>query len=298
MNTRELAFRAVGRLSNALNVFRPLMVRLRGEGRKSRGRFDKTGLVEGQRAVEILQFGEGVYLARYESLAHSLWRSQELTLVQRHKDLLQRPLVDFGCGDGSFAAAIFDAVDFGLDNDPEALDLCRRRQVYRKVALVSNGIPLPTGEAGGVLANSVLEHTNDLDGTLREISRVTRQGGILILTVPIAGFARHLARFFGRREERRVNREHHHRHLFEVEEWLGILENHGFEPFVKTQYQSAEFTFWYRILRIAGKRGLGASSRIQNWLWNMAKPKMVELVRSSVRGVSDGANVFIVARKK
>jgi len=295
----ECAYRAVGRMSCAFDLFRPLIARLRGGKGRAPGPFDKTGLAQGSRPVEIRRWASEVYVMRYDSLAHSLWRAQELTLLQRFKGFLEPPLADFGCGDGSFGAALFDRIEFGIDNDPEALAVCRqRRPAYRQlVQAVGGRVPLPAASVGGVIANSVLEHTDDPRTVLREIARILRPGGTLLLTVPVSGFARHLERFFGRRESLRVNREYHHRTLVEGGVWLDWLKETGFSPRVVRSYQGAMFTFWYRLFRLLGERGLGATAGLRDRIWNRVEPWLVRMVERSVQGVADGANVFVSATR-
>ena len=289
--------RVLGHLSNVLDWFRPLVVRWRG-GEPSRGQLDKTGLVQGAKPVVLGRYPDAVCLVRYPSLAHTLWRAQELTLFDRHRHLLGEPLADFGCGDGSFGSVLFPGIAFGIDNDPEALAACGNHPAYRQQVLATlNHIPLPTASVGSLVANSVMEHTLAPEALLGEIARVIRPGGVFMMTVPLMGFARHLSHYFGSYQSRRINQAYHHHNLWEESQWLDGLERQGLEPFVSTQYQGPVFTFVYHMLRLAGERGLGASSGFQEWFWKKIELKAVAMVRASVHGVHDGANLFVVARR-
>lgn len=294
---KGLAYRTLGRLSNVFDYARPLMTRLLGDRRGGDG-YDKTGLVQGARSVVLEHFPKEICLVRYGSLAHTFWRAQELTLIYRHRHFLERPRGDFGCGDGSFGAALFPEMDYGIDNDPEALEACGRQKAYAQRILSSgSNVPLPSGSLGSVMANSVLEHTLQPEIWLMEIARLLRPGGVFMMTVPLMGFARHLARYFGWRQSRRVNQEYHHYNLVEMETWLAWLRACGFDPFLVTQYQSSSFTFWYRMLRFLGERGAGAFPSVQEWFWARARPRMLEMIRESVESNHDGANLFVVARR-
>jgi SAM-dependent methyltransferase len=166
-----------GRSSVAFDVLMSLKRRLRGGGRPSDGH-DKTGLVQGARPLVLESFPGDVSLVRYDSLAHTFWRAQELTLIRRHQKFLEPPLADFGCGDGSFGAALFPKIDFGIDNDSEALEVCRKQSVYQQTVLATESlVPLPSASLGSVLANSVLEHTFHPEVWLSEIGRLLRPGG-------------------------------------------------------------------------------------------------------------------------
>lgn len=295
---KDLFYRIVGRVSNVLDLVRPLMVRLLGGKRRSDGH-DKTGLVQGGRLVVLERFPGDVCLVRYGSLAHTLWRAQELTLIDRHRKYFEKPLADFGCGDGSFGAALFSKIDFGIDNDPEALTSCARQKAYENRILGSETkIPLPSGFLGSVVANSVLEHTRQPEASLAEISRLLRPGGFFVMTVPLLGFSRHLARYFGMTQSRKVNREYHHYTLVEAETWIQWLALAGFDVVVVRLYQGPTFTFWYRMLRLVGERGLGIIPSLQERIWQWASSKIVDRVRASVKGDKDGANLFVVARRK
>lgn len=295
---KELSFQVVGRLSTLCDLLRPLAVRIRGEKRVSDGH-DKTGLVQGERRVHLEHFPGEICLVRYGSLAHTLWRAQELTLIHRHRKFLERPLADYGCGDGSFGAALFSEIDFGIDNDLEALGFCDRHPSYvSRVLSLRDRVPLPTGSLGSVLANSVMEHTLHPEVWLKEISRLIRPGGVFMMTVPLLGFARHLARYFGWKESRRVNKEYHHYNLLEADQWLEWLRAFEFDPTVVLQYQPPSFSFWYRMLRLVEERGSGAFPGVQDRLWRWSRPKLLNMIGESVVGIKDGANLFVVARRR
>lgn len=265
------------------------------------GDYDKTGLPQGEHPVPGLLWKDGglIYPA-YESPAHSLWRAQELSLFHRHRSSLSAPVLDFGCGDGSFAAMVFDRLDTGVDNDPEALEAAGRLSVYgRRVRSTADAIPLPDGSHATVISNSVLEHVSDLDGVLKELARVLAPGGRLFITVPTRGFWEHLERFFGRAEADRVNEEYVHRNLFTAEEWGRRLAGHGFVVEKVLAFQPARVTFWYRMFRLLGRKGLGRlSPRMPSIVWRAAGGRLRRLVRRSIAGVRQGANIFVVARRR
>lgn len=118
------------------------------------------------------------------------------------------------------------------------------------------------------------------------------------MTVPLVGFARHLARNFGWSESRRINREYHHNNLVEADQWLEWLKAFDLDPILVRQSQSSSFAFWYRMLRLVGERGVGASLLVQERLWNRARPKMLKMIGESIEGVEDGANLFVVPHRR
>ncbi len=97
------------------------------------------------------------------------------------------PFLDLGCGRRSYkpevkerfgAHTLFIALDYYLPDDkaiPERLpnllaDACR--------------LPLPSSSINTVICTELLEHIEDDNLAVAEISRVTKKGGLLILTLP------------------------------------------------------------------------------------------------------------------
>lgn len=119
-------------------------------------------------------------LPHYNNLAHSFWRAQELSLFLKHLNIFQRPILDFGCGDGTFASLIFKEIDYGADIDNEALAVAAKYTIYKELLTINNSlIPLKSGTVSSVISNSVLEHCLDLNKILFEISRVLKKKDIL-----------------------------------------------------------------------------------------------------------------------
>lgn len=89
-------------------------------------------------------------------------------------------LLDVGCGSKPYRS-LFEVDEYvGLDIDNE---------VSRKRGVADNyydgtEFPFPAASYNVVLCNQVLEHVFNPDDFLREISRVLRPGGLLLLSVP------------------------------------------------------------------------------------------------------------------
>lgn len=296
-------YRAVGRLSLLLDPLRPVFatggLRL-PERDVGPARHDKTGLVTGAGwRPRVLSTDRSVLYVEYDSFAHAFWRAQELSLFAEARTGLVQPVLDFGCGDGSFAAALFEQVEFGVDNDPDALAIARTLGIYHQVIqTVEDRIPLPDGTVGSIFANSVLEHVVNLPPVLRELRRVLAPGGTLAFTVPLRAYTRHLEWYFGSRAAKRVNLESVHRNLFDPGRWLQVLSEHGFRVERTRIYQPPRFTFWYRIFRLLGRRGVAQFfPGLPEWTWRRFGSRLVSMVRDSIgRDAVDGANIFVLAR--
>jgi hypothetical protein len=93
---------------------------------------DRTGiLVDSAEPLKLVWRDREVIFPLYDtSLAHSFWRAQEFSLFMQNKHMLRAPILDFGCGDGSFAAVLFSHIDYGSDIDEDALNIARNFNVY------------------------------------------------------------------------------------------------------------------------------------------------------------------------
>jgi SAM-dependent methyltransferase len=293
---KDLLYRLMGRASLVLDPLRGGST----AGDRSPDT-DRTGLlVQDGRRVPILWNDADVLWAGYDSLAHSLWRAQELSLFKRHQRALVRPLLDFGTGDGSFAATLFDTVDYGVDANPEALAAARATGVYGTlIESTTRRIPMEAKSVRTVFSNSVLEHVVDLEATLSELRRLLRDDGALVFTAPVRHFTTHLAKYFGKAASERVNAESSHRNLLSSDEWVTLLDRHQFDVSVLHTYQPDWFTFWYRMCRLVGPRGLGRIfPNVRSWLWQIRRTSLVEMVRTSIAGDAEGANVFVIAHTR
>ena len=108
-------------------------------------------------------------------------------------------LLDIGCGAGKFLAEMRDLgwETLGIDISPEAADACRARRLeVFQGTLGDAGISDAAFDA--VTMRHCIEHLPDPAGTLREVHRVLRPGGEVIVETPnISGLpARLLGRYW------------------------------------------------------------------------------------------------------
>lgn len=161
---------------------------------------------------------------------------------------LERPILDLGCGDGTFATIAFPGgLDAGLDPDPDELAVARSTGAYGEL-LECRGdeIPRPDGSFRTIVSNSVLEHIPDLDAVLREAHRVLAPRGRLYATVPTERFESYSAlsqllqllrlAALTRRWHRFYNRFWKHFHAHPVGEWRARAESAGFRVVAAETY--------------------------------------------------------------
>ena len=142
-------------------------------------------------------------------------------------------VLDLGCGDGAFAAALTGAgaVVTAVDVSGEAVRRARGRAPGAQVELVAEGGELPFAEDAFdlVWCGETLEHVADVAGLLAEVRRVLRWGGTLLVTtpnVPRLGVAVEALR--GRPLEERLDPRADHLRFFTARTLAGVLRDAGF----------------------------------------------------------------------
>lgn len=112
-----------------------------------------------------------------------LWRAYEARALQDIN--LEQPILDLGCGDGIFFSQIFRQVRaHGCDIDKDVLKRTVRTQGYASLTRCNVAkLPYRDNAFRTVFSNCVLEHIEDIDNTIAEISRVLIPGGKLVFTV-------------------------------------------------------------------------------------------------------------------
>ncbi|HTU78171.1 MAG TPA: class I SAM-dependent methyltransferase [Solirubrobacteraceae bacterium] len=134
------------------------------------------------------------YEALWRELPEGLEPSQEalrLDFLLAHVRAGERVL-DVGCGEGRFTAALLDAGarPLGVDVAEEPLRRARARRPQLDVRLIDAEGPwreLEDASFDAVWAGEVIEHVADTGAWLSEVRRVLRSGGSLLLSTPATG---------------------------------------------------------------------------------------------------------------
>jgi SAM-dependent methyltransferase len=96
-----------------------------------------------------------------------------------------RRVLDAGCGSGRNLDVLRDyGVAVGVDASHDAVAVARARGHEDVHEATVEELPFPDSEFDLVTCLDVLEHTPDDRRTLRELRRVTRPGGLALVTVP------------------------------------------------------------------------------------------------------------------
>jgi SAM-dependent methyltransferase len=97
-------------------------------------------------------------------------------------------VIDAGCGTGTFLAELAGTCRvLGIDDHAESIALARPRLEAGGGGVLQttlDRVDLPDGCAAVVTLMDVLEHLDDDAGVLRELARLVRPGGLVVITVP------------------------------------------------------------------------------------------------------------------
>ena len=113
------------------------------------------------------------------------------TLERELPDWQSKTILDAGCGTGLMLQQLGNpAKNVGVDLAEEAISFCRRRGLNNVRQADICELPFADGSFDAVICASVLYHqwVKDLDKALRELRRVLRLGGLLIINVPAFQF--------------------------------------------------------------------------------------------------------------
>jgi SAM-dependent methyltransferase len=178
-------------------------------------------------------------------IALALWRSLECHRYSLEK--LNHPVLDVGCGDGFLARVAFEQrLEAGIDLDKGEVKRAIQSNSYKNVICASAlKIPFKNASFNTVVSNCVLEHIPEIDKALREIRRVLKKNGRLMITVPsecfgensfFRGFLNSLGlSFFGKKYVINLNRVFKHFHVDNAATWEKRLRKAGMK-IEKTEY--------------------------------------------------------------
>ncbi len=124
---------------------------------------------------------------------HDMLDSQLVELVHRYGN--GRDIAEIGCGSGRLLRRFRSFSDaIGIDISPEMIKVAREKGLNVMVGNVC-ALPLPANSFDVACAFKVLPHVADIHLAMKELSRVTRVGGVVI------------AEFYNKRSIRYLNKK-------------------------------------------------------------------------------------------
>jgi len=218
------------------------------------------------------------FLRRYLDLAPAalaVERAVECDILKERE--FNRPILDIGCGDGIFAAILFDEkLDTGIDLDPAEIARAERQDAYRELLVCAGDkIPKPDQAYNTVLSNSVIEHIPDLMPVLKEAHRLLAPNGQLFLTIPTDRLehnslpARIFNLFGATGLETRYgafhNRFWQHYNVHSRAGWRELFAAAGFQVDDERLYASPNFSSFYDLLMPCALPSMAAKRLFGRW---------------------------------
>ena len=123
----------------------------------------------------------------YQALHRLIFQTLESELPDWH----EKEILDAGCGTGSILKQLGNpAKNVGVDLAPEAVSFCRQRGLTNVQQADICALPFANASFDVVICSSVLYHqwVKDPAVAVRELHRVLRPGGLLLLNVPALRF--------------------------------------------------------------------------------------------------------------
>ncbi len=128
--------------------------------------------------------------------ADQVWMKIVFDLVGENKRVL-----DIGCGDGTMGKCLLERRNelHGVDISQSAVEMANRNGIQARVVdIEDDNLPFADGFFDVVVAAEIIEHLYDTEGFLREINRVLKATGNLVLTTPnLASLGRRLFLLLG-----------------------------------------------------------------------------------------------------
>lgn len=132
-----------------------------------------------------------VYEAEFENESTHWWFVQRRNLFARLLDPDLRPgnarFLDVGTSTGT-NLRLLTGLGFsnvvGVELNPDAAEFARQKTGVEVVVADSTALPFENNEFDCVFATDVIEHIENDEAALKELARVLRPGGKLIITVP------------------------------------------------------------------------------------------------------------------
>ena len=128
------------------------------------------------------------YAAKYDDLAYE----EELFRIPERKEYLLEQIgrgkrvLDVGCLGGQITRLIQEQNNevWGIEINPTAAEVARKRGIRVKVANVEEGLPFEPASFDVVNAGEILEHLYDTKQFLKECWRVLKAEGVLLFSAP------------------------------------------------------------------------------------------------------------------
>lgn len=168
-------------------------------------------------------------------------------------------ILDFGCGNGEIIGEMKkinpNAQYIGLDVSHTALQEAKKKNPQNSFFQISDGgeFPIPDDSIDFVFSSEVIEHVYDTENAIKEISRVLKPRGIVLMTTPFHGFLKNLS-ITSLNFDKHFNPIGSHVRFFSKKTLSALFLKFGLAP-KKYEYYGRFYPFSHSIVLIAEKNG-------------------------------------------
>jgi 2-polyprenyl-3-methyl-5-hydroxy-6-metoxy-1,4-benzoquinol methylase len=135
-----------------------------------------------------------------------------------------KKVLDMGCGEGTFLKYAPENIEaYGIDIDRKRIKELKKNKLNVKVSKIDK-IPYKNEYFDGIYCSHVIEHVNDVFLLIKEIKRVLKRGGKLVIKTP--NFATTYSSFYD---------DPTHKNPFTIVGLYRLLAMHGFKD-IKIEY--------------------------------------------------------------
>jgi ubiquinone/menaquinone biosynthesis C-methylase UbiE len=171
-----------------------------------------------------------------QKLISSKWYPDFFRVSKEHK------LLNLGCGDGPqtiiFSNFVREIVSLDINRKriENAKKACKKFNVENNSFCIADAhsLPFKGGVFDSILCIDLIEHVENPRKVLKEVNRVLRRGGTVLITFPTAWEVyRIIVKFFGRKILKKKEREEcywdKHNQIMWPHQWVRIFKESGFK---------------------------------------------------------------------
>jgi len=149
--------------------------------------------------VQAQKYERAASYKNYEIDLAKLYYHKIKRAVHRYSKDPNGKLLDIGCYDGTLASQFLPKRDvYGLEGHIKACELAVQKGVQAQSVDLEKGIPFKDQYFDTVIAAEIIEHLYDTDQFIKEIKRVLKDNGVLVMSIPnVACFTNRIKMLFG-----------------------------------------------------------------------------------------------------
>jgi len=237
----------------------------------------------------------------------ALIRTSETLLFLKHSNLIKKPVLDFGCGDGFFTETVFNKknINVGLDIHDSRIRIAEKEKIYKQVAVYDElRIPFPDNYFTTIISNCVLEHIPNLDLALAEIYRVLKPGGYFLTTLMTNKWNDYLfgKKLLGKWYVEYMKKKQAHYNLFSYQQWFDLFERSKFKIIKSIGYLNKKNSLFIDLAHYLSLPSLITYKLFNNWqlfpkltnlLW---QPYISKYINIDVK-VNESSALFFILKK-